>query len=102
SQHLSDALPLSALSILRRKHAGPALAQKGEDVLAAAIRLTTSMDGECLVIQGPPGTGKTYTASRVIAALVSTGKNVGIASNSHKAVINLLAACGEALKEMRL
>ena len=42
------------------------------------------------MIQGPPGTGKTYTASKVIAHLLSHGKRVGITSNSHKAVLNLL------------
>jgi uncharacterized protein len=54
------------------------------------------MSGGCLVVQGPPGTGKTYTASQVIIALLGAGKKVGIASNSRKAVVNLLAACGEA------
>lgn len=96
--HLNNLLSPSAASLLRRRPAGPPLIQAGEDALAAAIRLTQTMTGECLVIQGPPGTGKTYTASRVIAALVSAGKKVGIASNSHKAVINLLGASGEALK----
>ena len=54
------------------------------------------MAGGCLVIQGPPGTGKTFTASRVIAALLAAGKRVGVASNSHKAMMNLMLACGEA------
>ena len=52
------------------------------------------------MIQGPPGTGKTYTASKAILALLQVGKNVGISSNSHKAVLNLMRACNdEALKE---
>jgi uncharacterized protein len=42
------------------------------------------------VIQGPPGTGKSYTASKVIARLLADGKRVGITSNSHKAIVNLL------------
>ncbi|GAA5142485.1 hypothetical protein GCM10023213_28520 [Prosthecobacter algae] len=99
AQHLAKSLPLAAVSLLQGRPVGPALKAADEDTLAAAIRLTASMQGECLVIQGPPGTGKTYTASRVIAALVSAGKKVGIASNSHKAVINLLKACGDALTE---
>ncbi len=57
------------------------------------------MAGGCLVIQGPPGTGKTFTASRVIASLLASGKKIGVASNSHKAVVNLLIACGEAVRE---
>ncbi|MDQ3120701.1 MAG: AAA domain-containing protein [Verrucomicrobiota bacterium] len=56
------------------------------------------MNGACLAIQGPPGTGKTYTAARVIAELVGTGKRVGIASNSHKAIMNLLRASAEAMR----
>ena len=47
------------------------------------------------MVQGPPGTGKTYNASRVVNALVTAGKKVGVAPNSHKAVVNLLIACGE-------
>ena len=50
-------------------------------------------------IQGPPGTGKTYTAARMICALVKAGKTVGITANSHKVIRNLLdevvAAAGE-------
>ncbi|GAA5142525.1 TM0106 family RecB-like putative nuclease [Prosthecobacter algae] len=97
SNHLTGTLHPSAASLLQGRPAGPPLKRVDEDLLAAAIRITASMQGECLVIQGPPGTGKTYTASRVIAALVTAGKKVGITSNSHKAVINLLKACGEAL-----
>jgi predicted RecB family nuclease len=86
--------PVEAL-LMRRPPAAP-MRNEGETTLAAAIRITPSMSGGCLVIQGPPGTGKTYTAAGVIAALVDAGKRVGITSNSHKAIGNLLAACGEA------
>lgn len=64
----------------------------------AAVRVANAMDGECLVIQGPPGTGKTYTASQIILSLLAAGKTVGVTSNSHKAVVNLLKACGDALR----
>jgi uncharacterized protein len=50
------------------------------------------MDGAALIIQGPPGTGKTYTGSHLIASLLQRGKRVGVLSNSHKAIINLLRA----------
>lgn len=63
------------------------------------MRVAGAMSGGCLVVQGPPGTGKTYTAAHVINALVATGKRVGVASNSHKAVINLLEACGKAERD---
>ena len=86
-------------ALLNRAPPARSLQSAGESVADVAIRITRSMSGGCLVIQGPPGTGKTYTASRVIAALLGAGKRVGIASNSHKAVVNLLIACGEAASE---
>jgi uncharacterized protein len=48
-----------------------------------------------LSIQGPPGTGKTFTAARTVLDLVACGKRVGITSNSHKAILNLLAKCAQ-------
>jgi uncharacterized protein len=89
--------PVAAL-LNRRPPANP-MQMEDETPLATAIRITGIMDGGCLIIQGPPGTGKTYTASRVIAALLQTGKKVGVSSNSHKVVINILEACGEAMRE---
>lgn len=94
-----DDLPASVRAILNREPPTVPLRQDGESELAAALRVTGAMDGGCLVIQGPPGTGKTYTGSHAIAALLAAGKRVGIASNSHKAIGNLLRACGEAVRE---
>ncbi len=45
-----------------------------------------------LCIQGPPGTGKTHTAAAMIVELLRRGKRVGIAANSHKVVLNVMAA----------
>lgn len=59
-----------------------------EEVTDAVQRL----DSSHLVIQGPPGTGKTTTAAKVIAALLADGKTVGVMSNSHAAINNLVAA----------
>jgi uncharacterized protein len=67
-----------------------ALVQPGEDVIAAGIRIASQMQDTCLCIQGPPGTGKTYTSARIIKALLEDGKRVGISSNSHKAILNLM------------
>lgn len=53
-------------------------------------RIVPAMRGSTLAIQGPPGTGKTYTGSRLIKQLIESGKRVGITSNSHKAIINLI------------
>ena len=99
SRHLSKHLHPPVAALLERTAPTPPLQNLGESALEAAIRVTAAMNGECFVVQGPPGTGKTYTAARMITALLSAGKKVGVASNSHKAVMNLLAACGKAVKE---
>jgi uncharacterized protein len=64
----------------------------GADPVAAAQRLAPALSDSYLVIQGPPGTGKTFTAARAIVALLRDGQRVGITSNAHKAIDNLLAA----------
>lgn len=69
------------------------LQRKNEKVVDAAIRCAQSMQRSALCIQGPPGTGKTYTAARAILALLAKRKNVGVTSNSHKAIENLLREC---------
>lgn len=53
------------------------------------------LDGSYLFIQGPPGAGKTYTASHAIVELMRRGFRVGVSSNSHKAINNLLWAVEE-------
>jgi predicted RecB family nuclease len=58
------------------------------EILAAAANL----DHSHLFIQGPPGAGKTWTGSQVITDLLRRGQSIAIASNSHKAIHNLLAA----------
>jgi len=97
--HLQNTLVPPANTLLNRIPPVGLPQLAGESTTEAAIRITDSMSGECLIVQGPPGTGKTYTASRVIMALLSAGKKVGVASNSHKAVVNLLLACGDAARE---
>jgi uncharacterized protein len=98
-QQLQNKLNVAAAALLFRVAPVLTLASPEETVLDAAIRISGSMQGGCLVIQGPPGTGKTYTAARVIRELVAAGKKVGVVSNSHKAVTTLLLACGEAFRE---
>lgn len=58
--------------------------------LQQIITAVKNLDNSYLPIQGPPGAGKTYTGKHVIAELVKDGKRVGICSNSHKAINNLL------------
>ncbi len=98
-KHLSGNLPASIASFLDRTAPTKKLQDPEECTTEAAIRIANSMSGGCLVIQGPPGTGKTYTAAHVINMLLAAGKKVGVASNSHKAIVNLLVACGDAARE---
>lgn len=58
-------------------------------------RVVAGLQRSYLFIQGPPGAGKTYTGSRVIADLLAAGRSVGISSNSHKAIDNLLRSVAE-------
>ena len=78
---------------------GQPLRRKGEDVVAAAVRLAGGLDRSTLPIQGPPGSGKTYTAARIITALVRDGRTVGITANSHAVISNLLTAVLDAAHE---
>lgn len=71
----------------------------GEDPVAGTIAVVNDMDGTVLPIQGPPGTGKTYVSARAILSLVRKGYRVGVASNSHEAIRNVLMACLLALKD---
>jgi uncharacterized protein len=74
---------------------GGPLVRADETTSNGVVRITRSMLETTLVIQGPPGTGKTHTAAEAILALVADGKTVGVASNSHKAITNVLAKCAE-------
>jgi predicted RecB family nuclease len=98
SQQLTNDLHPPVKSLLERLIPANPLHVDGESTVDAALRIIGLMNGGCLVIQGPPGTGKTYTASCMIDSLLAAGKKVGVTSNSHKAVVNLLRACGDAAR----
>lgn len=70
-----------------------------DDYLSAIIGAVKLMDDTCLCIQGPPGAGKTYTAKNIIKALVQQGKRIGVMSNSHAAIMNLLKPLIEELPD---
>ncbi|MDP9285031.1 MAG: TM0106 family RecB-like putative nuclease, partial [Actinomycetota bacterium] len=74
-------------SILRREPFDCAVQTSDLDELKSLVR---SLDGRHLVIQGPPGSGKTWTCGRLIADLIGHGGTVGVASQSHKAIHNVL------------
>jgi uncharacterized protein len=71
---------------------GAVLLHNGEDVVSGAVRIASTMQASTLCLQGPPGTGKSYTAAKMIEALLQTGKRIGVMSNSHKAILNLMRA----------
>jgi predicted RecB family nuclease len=75
---------------------GTSLRREGESTLDAAVRLGLGLDGDVLAIQGPPGSGKSFTGAHMIVALVRAGKRVGVTSNSHKVIGNLLDAVAAA------
>jgi predicted RecB family nuclease len=58
--------------------------------LAEQKSLIAALDQSYLFIQGPPGSGKTWTGARLIVSLLTSGKRVGVAATSHKAINNLL------------
>jgi predicted RecB family nuclease len=75
------------------------------EAMPQIIDAIARLDRSVMYVQGPPGAGKTYTGSHVIAELLARGKRVGVMSNSHKAIHNLLAgvekvAAGRGLRFM--
>ena len=84
-------------SILRRelpriagRPVGSPVIGEGVDTMRAAIEALLALDRSHLLIQGPPGAGKTWTSSQAIVALLARGKRIGVASNGHKAINQLL------------
>ena len=60
------------------------------DAVHAAVR---ALDRSYVAVQGPPGAGKTFLASHVIARLVAEGAKVGVVTQSHAVIENLMLAC---------
>ncbi|MFT5368256.1 MAG: putative RecB family nuclease, partial [Candidatus Latescibacterota bacterium] len=85
-------------------HRGGAIVVGGgaEERLQRIIDAVLNLDNSYLCIQGPPGAGKTYTGKQVIAELVQQGFKVGICSNSHKAINNLLVGVAETCLERNI
>lgn len=78
------------------------LLRPGENVTDGTTRLIAAMQDSTLCIQGPPGAGKTYTAAKAICTLIASGKKVGITSNSHKAISNLMLKAAEEARKLAL
>jgi len=69
---------------------GMPIVPEGSVRLADISGAISSLDSSYLFIQGPPGSGKTYTACHAILELMQNGRRIGVMSNSHKAINNLL------------
>lgn len=68
-------------------------------LLDEALAAVLALDRSYLFIQGPPGAGKTFTGSHLIVQLLRLGKRVGVTSNSHKVINNLLKAVEQVARE---
>ena len=77
---------------LRGRVPGAPVVKESRDVIDETIEAVDRLEDSYLFVQGPPGAGKTYTGSRIVVELLRRGRRVGISSNSHKAINNLLAA----------
>jgi predicted RecB family nuclease len=81
---------------------GAPIVANPQEMLAESTRAAVHLRESCLFIQGPPGSGKTWTSAHVIVELMKARKKVGVTSNSHKAINNLLRAVEERVLERGL
>lgn len=72
------------------------------NTIEKAIDWALKLDHSVLPIQGPPGTGKSYTAGKMIVALIEQGKKIGITALSHKVISSLLHTATEMAAEKGL
>jgi uncharacterized protein len=92
-----DARYRAVTSVLRReppriagRPEGSAIILPDADPVPAAAAAIAGLDYSHMLAQGPPGAGKTYLSAHAIIDLLAHGRRVGVASNSHKAINNLL------------
>lgn len=94
-----EAILNQSLPKIRGTQAGSPIVPADNDTLPQIIEAIENLDSSYLFVQGPPGAGKTYTGSHVIVALLKKGCRVGVSSNSHKAINNLLHGIVKVAKE---
>ena len=87
---------------IKGKQPGSALIDESNETLSQIINAVAGLDDSYLFIQGPPGAGKTYAGSHIIVEMLRRGKRVAVASNSHHAINNLLAAVENIAKKQNL
>lgn len=96
-----DFLRKAAPRILGHEPGQPIIDELSE-ALPQIVEAVANLDHSTLFIQGPPGAGKTYTGSHVIAELLARGYRVGVTSNSHKVIQNLLEGVEKRASERKL
>ena len=94
-----EAVLSQSLPKIRGMAGGKPMVSADNAALPQIIDAIANLDGSYLFVQGPPGAGKTYTGSHVIVALLKNGCRVGVSSNSHKAINNLLQGIVKVAKE---
>jgi uncharacterized protein len=62
------------------------------DIVQEVKEKVARLKNSTICIQGPPGSGKSFTAAHTIVDLIAQGKKIAISSNTHKAIINLMAS----------
>lgn len=89
--------PRAATDLLRRavprikgRIPGAPIVEPGREGIDGYLDAVAHLDDSYLFIQGPPGAGKTFTSAHLIVALIQNGHKIGIASNAHQAIHNLL------------
>ena len=89
--HALKAILKQELPRFKGQKEGTAIIDDSQDLMRQIIEAVAALDNSYIFIQGPPGTGKTYTGSHIIVELLKRGFKVGVSSNSHKAINNLLS-----------
>jgi len=75
---------------IKNRDPGEAIIDESEELMPQIIKTVANLDNSYIFIQGPPGSGKTWTGAHIIVELLKHGCRIGITSNSHKAINNLL------------
>lgn len=81
---------------------GKAIIDESRDALPQIIKAVANLENSYIFIQGPPGAGKTFTGAHIIVELLRRGFRVGVSSNSHKAINNLLAGVESVAQKKRI
>lgn len=90
-----EAILQRALPRIHGLEAGRPIIDEAGGLLSQIIKTIAGLAESYIFIQGPPGSGKTYTGTHVIVALLRMGYKIGVSSNSHKAINNLLMGVEE-------